>query len=164
MINLNEFEESQEIEKKEESEEELTQLTISELTPFARRIQVKFVVLDKGEPRTILSKKTNEEHILADVKIGDETGIITCSLWDETIDRISEGETYVAKSCYVNVFQNHMRLALGKWGTLENTDESIALENVNMDNDLSEKEHKITRRRKFRRQPKKRTELRENDY
>ncbi|WP_455140875.1 single-stranded DNA-binding protein [Candidatus Hodarchaeum mangrovi] len=161
---MNEFEESQEVGKKEESEEEITQLTISELTPFARRIQVKFVVLDKGEPRTILSKKTNEEHVLADVKIGDETGIITCSLWDETIDRVSEGETYIAKSCYVNVFQNHMRLALGKWGTLENANESIALENVNMDNDLSEQEHKISRRRKFRRHPRKNTESREDDY
>ncbi|MHA1215462.1 MAG: hypothetical protein ACTSR2_14565 [Candidatus Hodarchaeales archaeon] len=170
---MNEFEESHESEELEEEEKnsqetqdsqealvgestdstqesELTTLKISELTPFARRIEVKFVVIDKGEPRTILSKKTNEEHVLADIKVGDETGIITMSLWDDTIDKVSEGQTYVAKSCYVNVFQNHMRLALGKWGTLEESEESISLEEVNMDNDRSEEEHQVRRRRRSR--------------
>ncbi|MHA1974613.1 MAG: single-stranded DNA-binding protein [Candidatus Hodarchaeales archaeon] len=169
---MNEFEESHESEELEEEnksqetqdskeaqtvesvdstqESELTTLKISELTPFARRIEVKFVVIDKGEPRTILSKKTNEEHILADIKIGDESGIITMSLWDDTIDKVTEGQTYVAKSCYVNVFQNHMRLALGKYGTLEESEESLSLEEVNMDNDRSEEEHQVRRRRRVR--------------
>ena len=41
-----------------------------------------------------------------------------------------------------------MRLALGKWGSLEDTDEEITLDSVDMDNDRSEEVHEDTRRRR----------------
>lgn len=126
---------------------ELNEKKIGELSPFDRKLQVTFVVIDKGESRTITSRKTNEEHTLADVKIGDETGTIILTLWDDTIDRVSEGSTYMVKNGYVNVFQEHMRLALGKWGNLEDTDAEIDLDSVNMDNNRSEEVHEDTRRR-----------------
>ncbi len=132
----------------ETSEESLKVMKISELSPFDRKLEVTFVVVEKGESRVIVSKKTNEEHNLADLKVGDQTGTITCTLWDETIDRVSEGGTYVLKNGYVNVFQSQMRLALGKWGSLEDSEESISLEDVNMDNDRSKEEHEDRRRRR----------------
>ncbi|MHA2173255.1 MAG: hypothetical protein ACXABI_00360 [Candidatus Hodarchaeales archaeon] len=132
----------------ETSEESLKVMKISELSPFDRKLEVVFVVVEKGESRTIVSKKTNEEHNLADITVGDQTGTITCTLWDETIDRVSEGNTYVLKNGYVNVFQSQMRLALGKWGSLEDTDETISLDDVNMDNDRSKEEHEDRRRRR----------------
>ena len=127
---------------------ELNEKKISELSPFDRKLQVTFVVIEKGESRTITSRKTNEEHTLADVKVGDPTGTVILTLWDETIDRVNEGDTYMAKNGYVNVFQEHMRLALGKWGSLEDTDEVISLDSVDMDNDRSEEIHEDTRRRR----------------
>lgn len=138
-------------ESQEETEIELKEMKISELSPFDRKLQVIFVVVEKGESRTITSRKTNEEHRLADIKIGDPTGTIILTLWDETIDQITEGSTYVVKNGYVNVFQEHMRLALGKWGSLEDTDEEITLDSVDMDNDRSEEVHEDTRRRRPRR-------------
>ena len=135
-------------ESQEEIEIELKEMKISELTPFDRKLKVTFVVVEKGEARTITSRKTNEEHRLADIKIGDPTGTIILTLWDETIDQVSEGSTYVVKNGYVNVFQEHMRLALGKWGSLEDTDEEITLDSVDMDNDRSEEVHEDTRRRR----------------
>ncbi|MHA2202814.1 MAG: hypothetical protein ACW991_03920, partial [Candidatus Hodarchaeales archaeon] len=134
-----------------ETEIELKEMKISELSPFDRKLQVTFVVVEKGESRTITSRKTNEEHRLADIKIGDPTGTIVLTLWDETIDQVTEGSTYVVKNGYVNVFQEHMRLALGKWGNLEDTDEEITLDSVDMDNDRSEEVHEDTRRRRPRR-------------
>jgi replication factor A1 len=135
-------------ESQEEIEIELKEMKINELSPFDRKLQVTFVVIEKAEVRTITSRKTNEEHRLADIKIGDPTGTIILTLWDETIDQVSEGSTYVVKNGYVNVFQEHMRLALGKWGSLEDTDEVITLDSVDMDNDRSEEVHEDTRRRR----------------
>ncbi len=138
-------------ESQEETEIELKEMKISELSPFDRKLQVTFVAVEKGESRTITSRKTNEEHRLADIKIGDPTGTIILTLWDETIDQVTEGSTYIVKNGYVNVFQEHMRLALGKWGNLEDTDEVITLDSVDMDNDRSEEVHEDTRRRRPRR-------------
>ncbi|MHA1513854.1 MAG: hypothetical protein ACTSRJ_07345 [Candidatus Hodarchaeales archaeon] len=143
-------EESQEKEKVEEAkteEEPLNVMKISELSPFDRKLQVLFVVVEKGESRTIVSRKTNEEHHLADITVGDDSGIVTCTLWDETIDRVSEGSTYVLKNGYVNVFQGQMRLALGKWGSIEDTEEVIELDSVNSENDRSKEQHEDRRRR-----------------
>jgi replication factor A1 len=131
-----------------QSEESLNVMKISELSPFERNLQVTFVVIEKGESRNIVSKKTNEEHSLADIKVGDETGCIICTLWDETIDRVSEGESYTVKKGYVNVFQGQMRLALGKWGTLEDAEKAIQVDDVNMDNDRSKEQHEDRRRRR----------------
>ncbi len=133
-------------ESQDSTEVELKEMKISELSPFDRKLILTFVVIEKGESRAITSRKTNEEHTLADVKIGDPTGTIILTLWDATIDRVNEGGTYVAKNGYINVFQEHMRLALGKWGSLEDTDEVITLDSVDMDNDRSEEIHEDTRR------------------
>lgn len=135
-------------ESQDQEDIELNEMTISELSPFDRKLQVAFVVIEKGESRTIMSRKTNEEHSLADVKIGDTTGTIILTLWDETIDQVTEGSTYVVKNGYVNVFQEHMRLALGKWGSLEDTDVVIDLDSVDMDNNRSEEIHEDRRRRR----------------
>ncbi|MFX0182771.1 MAG: single-stranded DNA-binding protein [Candidatus Hodarchaeota archaeon] len=137
-------------ESQEKEDIELKEMKISDLTPFDRRLQVTFVVIEKGESRTITSKKTNEEHTLADIKVGDETGTIILTLWDGTIDQVSEGSTYVVKNGYINVFQQHMRLALGKWGTLEESEDTVELDAVNMDNDRSEEIHEDRRRRRRR--------------
>ena len=123
-------------------------MKISELSPFDRKLQVLFVVVEKSEARSIVSRKTNEEHQLADITVGDDRGIVTCTLWDETIDRVEEGKTYILKNGYVNVFQGQMRLALGKWGSIEDTDEEISLDAVNSENDRSKEQHEDRRRRR----------------
>ncbi len=135
-------------ESPQETEETLNVMKISDLSPFERKLQVTFCVVEKGESRTIVSKKTNEEHNLADLKVGDETGTITLTLWDETIDRVTEGGTFVLKNGYVNVFQSQMRLALGKWGSIEDTEETISLDDVNTENDRSKEQHEDRRRRR----------------
>ncbi|MCK4849373.1 MAG: hypothetical protein KAT16_10120, partial [Candidatus Heimdallarchaeota archaeon] len=147
-------EESQKEEKVEEAkteEEPLNVMKISELSPFDRKLQVVFVVTEKGESRSIVSRKTNEEHNLADITVGDDSGIVTCTLWDETIDRVSEGSTYVLKNGYVNVFQGQMRLALGKFGSIEDTEEVIELDSVNKENDRSKEQHEDRRRPSYNR-------------
>jgi ssDNA-binding replication factor A large subunit len=143
-----EAEVDEEAKKTEEAEEPLNIMKISELSPFDRKLQITFVVIEKGETRSIVSRKTNEEHQLADIQVGDTTGSIKCTLWDETIDRVSVGSTYMLKNGYVNVFQGEMRLALGKWGSLEDTEELIKPEEVKKDNDRSKEQHEDRRRRR----------------
>ena len=79
---------------------------------------------------------------MADVIIGDETGVIILTLWDEAINKIEEvGQNLMLKNGYVNIFQQHLRLALGKRGSLEEPEEIINLDDVNRDNNRSEEIH-----------------------
>ncbi|MHA1167551.1 MAG: single-stranded DNA-binding protein [Candidatus Hodarchaeales archaeon] len=119
------------------SEPEQNKMKIDELTAYAKRIEVVFKVIGKGEIREITSKKTGESHNLCDIQVGDSTGNIILTLWDADIDLISEDNVYVLSNGYVNVFQNSMRLSKGKYGILKESDEDI--DEVNLENNISDK-------------------------
>ena len=75
---------------------------------------------------------------MAEAKVADSTGCIILTLWDDNIEKLKEGKTYELKNAYVNLFQNKMRLNIGRNSTLLESEEEI--EDLNLDNDLSEKE------------------------
>lgn len=117
---------------------EVTTLKIEELKPYQKRIQVSFNVQSKGEIREISSKRTGETHNLCDLQVADSTASIILTLWDDDIEKLTEGQTYVLTNGYVNVFQRSMRLAKGKFGEL--TDAEEAIEELNTEKNKSEEE------------------------
>ncbi len=131
------------------SDSEPTILKIEELTPFAKQIKVSFKVINKGESREITSKRSGETHVLSDIKVADATGSIILTLWDDDIDRVEEDKVYTLSNGYVNVFQNSMRLSKGKFGEILDSDETI--DEVNLENDISEKHVDAPRPRRRRR-------------
>ncbi len=125
---------------------ETSKVKISELRPFQKRIDVVFQVVEKGEIREIVSRNTGETHQLCDVVGADETGCVTVALWDENAEKVEVGKTYQISNGYVNLFQGHLRLATGKFGTLEEVD--VTFDELNTDNDMSAEEHQDRRRRR----------------
>jgi len=111
---------------------------VSDLKPRSRNINVKFKVVSISEPRNVFSRKDGSEHRVAEAKVADSTGCIILTLWDDNIEKLKEGKTYELKNAYVNLFQNKMRLNIGRNSTLLESEEEI--EDLNLDNDLSEKE------------------------
>ena len=110
---------------------------IGSLNSYSRRINVKAKVIEKGEPRTVFSRRDDTEHRVAEALIADDTGCILLTLWDNAIDDVAIDDVLDIKNGYVNTFRGSMRLNVGRYGTREKIDEDIP--DINTDNNISEK-------------------------
>ncbi|MEM2588820.1 MAG: hypothetical protein QXK93_00165 [Candidatus Bathyarchaeia archaeon] len=118
---------------------------IGELTPTSRAVNVRAKVVSKSEVRSIASGKNGASHTVCDALIGDETGCIYLTLWDDNITKVKEGETISIGNGYVTLFKGSMRLNIGRYGTLETAKEALTCE-VNTQNNLSSKVYEQQRR------------------
>jgi replication factor A1 len=118
---------------------------VGELTPASRAVNVKAKVVSKSEVRSIASGRDGAPHTVCDALIGDETGCIYLTLWDNNIDKVKEGETINIGNGYVSLFRGSMRLNVGRYGTLEVAKEALEGE-VNTENNLSSKVYEQQRR------------------
>ncbi len=123
-------------------------IKIGNLTANSRNVNLRVKVLSVGEERTVTSRRDDALHRVAEALVGDETGTVLMTLWDDKIDLIREreGSTVVLKNCYVGVFRNSMRLNIGRYGSVEDSSEEI--EEVNEENNISEKRVREYRRRR----------------
>ena len=117
---------------------------VSELTPRHKHVNLRVKVVEIATPRAVVSRRDGSTHRIADVIVGDETGIIKMTLWDEKIDMISVGDIIMLKNAYVTVFRGGMQLNIGKYGTIE----IVGGKDIDVfkDNDMS-KRYLITERR-----------------
>ncbi|MBR9689966.1 MAG: single-stranded DNA-binding protein [Candidatus Altiarchaeota archaeon] len=110
--------------------------TVEELSPRARGVELTVNIVEKGEEREVTAKATGKQHRVAEFLVGDATGSILLSLWDDAIDSIEVGATYIVKNGYVSTFRNSMRLNTGRYGTIELTEEKVE---ANTENNVSDK-------------------------
>jgi len=127
----------------EEDSESKEFVKIERLTPSSRRVNIIVKVVSKGESRTVMGR--GGQHKVADALVGDETGCVYLTLWDDNIDQIKEEETISITNGYVNLFRGNMRLNIGRYGSFEVLDESPIAE-VNTENNLSQKRYEQKRR------------------
>jgi len=120
-------------------------MRIGELNPNSRQVNVTVKVVSKGEVREIMSRRDDSMHRVTDALVGDETGCVYLTLWDDNIDKINEEDTVSIRNGYVNLFRGSMRLNVGRYGSLELVEESPISE-VNTENNLSEKRYEEERR------------------
>lgn len=118
---------------------------VGELTPTSRAVNVIAKVVSKSEVRSIAAGRDGAPHRVCDALVGDETGCVYLTLWDDNIEKVNEGDTISVKNGYVNLFRGNMRLNVGRYGTLEVTEEALEGE-VNTENNLSTKAYEQPRR------------------
>ena len=118
---------------------------ISELNPSSRAVNVLAKVVSKSEVRNITAGRDGEAHKVSDALVGDETGCIYLTLWDDNIDKVKEGDTVNVKNGYVNLFRGNMRLNVGRYGTLEIAEQALSGE-VNTANNVSNQVYEQPRR------------------
>lgn len=127
---------------------------VGELTTTSRAVNVTAKVVSKTEVRSIAAGRDGAPHRVCDALVGDETGCVYLTLWDDNIEKLDEGDTVSIKNGYVNLFRGNMRLNVGRYGTLDKADEPLEAE-VNTENNLSSKMYeqprRSYRRRGFRR-------------
>lgn len=118
---------------------------VGELTPRSRAVNVVAKAISKSDVREVTSRRDGKTHRVCEALVGDETGCVYLTLWDDAIEKVSEGDTVSIKNGYVNLFRSNMRLNVGRYGTLEIADEPLEVE-VNTENNLSDKEYQRRRR------------------
>jgi replication factor A1 len=118
---------------------------VGELTPASRAVNVKAKVVSKSEVRNIATGRDGAPHNVCDALVGDETGSVYLTLWDDNIEKINEGDTISVGNGYVTLFRGNMRLNIGRYGTVEAAKEPMTGE-VNTENNLSNKVYEQERR------------------
>lgn len=122
---------------------------VSELKPNMRHINLKFKVVSVSNPREVVSRKDGLTHRVAEAIVGDETGIVTMTLWDDSIDIIEPGKSYQLTNAFMSLFKNRMRLNMGRQSELSEIDEDI---NVNTEKDMSAREYPKVQRKGYYRE------------
>jgi len=128
----------------EEPSESEELVKVETLTPNSRGVNTIVKVVSKGEVRSVTGRDYSVRRV-ADALVGDETGCIYMTLWDEKIDAINEEAIMSITNGYINLFRGNMRLNIGKYGSYELVEDSPITE-VNTENNLSDKRYEQERR------------------
>ena len=118
-------------------------LQISELRPYAKKVDVKVRILDKNDPHEVSSKLDSQHHQVTEALIGDESGTILLTLWDEAIGKVETGKCYLLTNAFTSLFKRTLRLNLGRYGKLEEIADEV---NANPHLNVSEKEFEAPRK------------------
>ena len=117
---------------------------IKDLNPYSRRVNVLGKVVEVGQPKEITTRFGEGKSVTV-VIVGDETGKITLSLWGDQVSKVANGKTLYIDNGYISLVRGHMRLNVGKYGNLNDSEETI--DELNNDLDMSEKVHESNYRR-----------------
>jgi replication factor A1 len=128
-----------------ENKRQPVEAKVGELTPQSRAVNVTAKVVSKSEVRDIPLGRDGNPHKVCDALVGDETGSIYLTLWDDNIEKVNEDETIRIENGYVTLFKGNMRLNIGKYGKMATAEEPFEGE-VNTENNVSSKTYDQPRR------------------
>ena len=128
-----------------ENKKQPVEAKVGDLTPQSKAVNVTAKVVSKTETRDIPMGRDGSAHKVCDALIGDETGVVYLTLWDDNIEKVNEGDTVRIENGYVTLFKGNIRLNIGKYGKLEPAKEPLAAE-VNTENNVSSKAYEQERR------------------
>ncbi len=116
---------------------------VSELGPASKGVNLVVNVINKDSVRDTVSKKDGSSHRVTEATVGDDSGIVLLTLWDDMIDKVEVGKNYKITNGYVNLFKGTIRVNVGKYGSIEETGEAVT---ANSENNVSLKEYPQERR------------------
>jgi replication factor A1 len=128
-----------------ENKKEPVEAKVGDLTPQSKAVNVTAKVVSKTEVREIPMGRDGSAHKVSDALIGDETGVVYLTLWDDNIEKVNEGDSIRIENGYVTLFKGNIRLNIGKYGKLEPAKEPVTVE-VNTENNVSSKTYEQERR------------------
>jgi replication factor A1 len=75
-------------------------------------------VKEKSDAREVMSRFKDETYKVASAIIGDETGTVKLTLWNEQIDKVNVDNMVKVENGYVSSFRGEIQLNVGKFGKL----------------------------------------------
>jgi replication factor A1 len=128
-----------------ENKKQPVEAKVGDLTPQSKAVNVTAKVVSKTEIREIPMGRDGSPHKVSDALIGDETGVVYLTLWDDNIEKVNENDTIRIENGYVTLFKGNIRLNIGKYGKLEPAQTPLDVE-VNTENNVSSKTYEQERR------------------
>jgi replication factor A1 len=112
---------------------------VDSLKPRLRNVNVTVKVVDVGVSRSVASRRDGSVHRVAEALVGDETGCVLLTLWDDQTSAFNNGDVIEVKNGYTSLFRGFLRLNIGRRGAAEKVERET--EEVNTENNLSERMH-----------------------
>jgi len=113
-------------------------LKIDELTPRTGRVNMPVKVLSLEEPRSM-----DNGTVICEGLVGDETGTVIMSFWNDECETVENGMTINLKDARANLVRGHMRISLGKKGSMAMS--KTSLESIKESVNLSDLEYEMPR-------------------
>jgi replication factor A1 len=92
-------------------------MKISELKVGASNVTVQAKVVNKEDPREVITKYGKRLSV-ANITLQDDSGTIPMSLWGNDINTVDVGDTIEVANGYVNEFRGSPQLSTGKFGKI----------------------------------------------
>lgn len=93
-------------------------MKIKELRDGMKNVSIEAKVVEKTEPREVMSRFKDETYKVATAVIADDTGTIKLSLWNEQINQVNVNDTVKVEKGYITSFRGEIQLNTGRYGTL----------------------------------------------
>ncbi len=122
---------------------EKTLTKVRDLTPSSKQVNVHAKVMNVGEAKEVMGKYGDPRKV-AEAVIGDDTATITLSLWNEQIGSIAKDDVVLIDNGYVSLVRGHMRLNVGRYGSMTKSNDPIG--DINTTLDMSQQEFESERR------------------
>jgi replication factor A1 len=116
---------------------------VKDLTPTSKQVNLLAKVVALGEQKEITPRYGSPRR-LVEATIGDETGTVILTLWEDQINAVAKDDVVQIDNGFVSLVRGHVRLNVGKYGTLAKSDQEIP--DVNTALDVSAQEHEQERR------------------
>ncbi len=105
---------------------------VKDLTPESKQVNVLAKVVGLSEPREITSR-FGEARKLVEATIGDETGTVFLTLWNDQISQVAKDESILIDNGYVSLVRGHIRLNVGKYGSFAKAETPVETVNTALD-------------------------------
>jgi predicted RNA-binding protein with TRAM domain len=92
-------------------------MKIRELKPGMKGVNVKARVIEISEPRQVVTRFGNICQVASAI-LGDETGTMKWTLWNQQVQAVSVGEVVQIEDAQVTKFRNEAQLSVGKRGRI----------------------------------------------
>ena len=106
---------------------------IVHLTPDCRQVNVRFRIIKKGVSRRVTSKSSGRQYEISDCVVADSTAMISLTLWNEDVDRVSQNHSYCLMNGHINSQYECMSLSAGHHGRIVESDVPIEITNSEID-------------------------------
>ncbi len=124
-------------------EEQKVQTKVKDLQPTSKQVNLLAKVVALGEQKEI-TPRYGAPRRLVEATIGDETATVILTLWEDQINQVGKDDVVQIDNGFVSLVRGHVRLNVGKYGTLAKSGRDLG--EVNTALDVSAQEHPQERR------------------
>ena len=92
---------------------------IDDLKPGLKSLNIIIKCISKNQERKVISKNNGKTSRVNEALVGDSTGCIYLTLWDDDIDKMEIDHIYKLKSVFTKLFMGSLRLNIGRFGSFK---------------------------------------------